>query len=388
MSDLPRPDAPQLADLAADWVGAYVHVPFCRSVCPYCDFAVVAEGGDRHERYVAAVEAEIMHSEPMGPIDAVHVGGGTPSAIPARLLARLLDAVAARHGLAPDAQVAMEANPEDWTPELAVELAEAGVDRVSFGAQSFDPVVLGSLGRRHSPEDVEAAVEVARDAGMGSVNLDLIFGTPGETPVSWAETVRRALATEPDHLSVYALTVERGTPLGRAVAAGAPGPDPDGQADAWEVAVAAAGDAGLVLYETSNLARPGHVSRYNLLTWAQGDYAASGLGAHGHRGGLRWRNVRRLDRYLEMVEAGERPRSGEEELGSWEREQERLLLGLRRSAGVEAGEGGRALLGSEWGERLVDAGVLVENSGRLVVARPLFGDEVGRAVLALDPVDC
>ncbi len=384
---VPAHDA-RLADTAGSWRGAYVHIPFCARVCPYCDFAVVAGREDLTGRYLAAVEAEVGMEPPWEPLDAVHFGGGTPSRLPATELRRLLDVLAVRFGLAPGAEVSLEANPEDWTPALAAALAAAGFERVSFGVQSFDPAVLHILGRGHMPADAERAVQEARNAGFGSVSLDLIFGTPGESLDSWRVTVERALALGPDHLSAYALTVERGTPLGRAVAAGAPAPDPDDQADKYEHVANAAAAAGLARYEVSNFARPGHGCRYNLLTWAQGEYLAFGNGAHGHRDGVRRRNVRRLDAYLRMVEEGARPEAGRDEADAAEREKERLLLGLRRTAGVAAGAAGPALVESPGGRRLVEAGVLACEGARLRVLRPLLTDEVSRAVLALEAVEC
>ena len=209
---------------------------------------------------------------------------------------------------------------------------------------------------------------------------------PPRSPGSWDATVADAIALEPDHLSGYALTVERGTELSRLVTAGRePAPDPDDQADAYELLVAEAAAAGLRHYEVSNFARPGHACRYNLSTWAQGEYIAFGLGAHDHRNGRRSRNVRRLDVYLDTVGRGERPRAGSEITTAHGREQERLMLGLRRRAGVVAGPIGRALLGTTGGQRLVDAGVLGCDGDRLVVLRPLLTDEVTRAVLALEP---
>ncbi|MDX1689973.1 MAG: radical SAM family heme chaperone HemW [Acidimicrobiia bacterium] len=386
---MPRPDAPEVADGAAGRVGAYVHVPFCRRVCPYCDFAVVAGAEDLADRYVDALVAEIGGADPFDrPLDAVFVGGGTPSRLTAAALGRVVDALAVRFGIASDAEVALEANPEDWSQGYAADLVAAGFTRVSLGAQSWEMGVLERLGRMHAPGDAAAAVADARAAGFESVNVDLIFGTPGETLRSWRDGVAAALDTGVDHLSTYALTVERGTPLSRAVAAGAPAPDPDLQAEMWEVGASLAAGAGLVRYETSNHARPGHAAVYNLLTWAQGDYAAFGTGAHGHRRGRRTRNMRRLDRYLEAVEGGGTAVQGVEEVTGWAAEQERLLLGLRRTAGVTAGAGGARLLGSPEGRRLVEAGVLEAVGGRLRVARPLLGDEVARAVLALDPREC
>jgi putative oxygen-independent coproporphyrinogen III oxidase len=377
------PDAPSLADEAAGWRSAYVHVPFCARVCPYCDFAVVAGRDDLADRYVDALIAEIAESPPWGDLSAVFVGGGTPSRVGADRLGRVVAALSDRFGLAPGAEVGLEANPEDWSDTLAGGLVTAGFDRVSFGAQSFDPVVLQDLGRLHTPEQTVAAVASARRAGFRSVNLDLIFGTPGERMDRWEHTVLRALDLAPDHLSTYALTVERGTPLSRRVAGGEPAPDPDLQADMWERAAELTSAAGLVRYEVSNHARPGHACRYNLGVWAAGEYLGFGSGAHGHRNGVRTRNVRRVDVYIDRIEAGLGAVQGADPVDGWEAEVQRLMVGLRRVAGVEPGPGGRALLAAPGGKRLLDAGVIELRGGRLVVRRPLLTDEVIRAILAL-----
>ena len=382
----PHRDAPRLADAAAAWVAAYVHIPFCRRVCPYCDFAVVEGAEGRQAPYLEALLAEIRREPPFGrPLDAVFVGGGTPTSLAPADLGRVVSALDDSLGLVTGAEISLEANPEDLTPAVAAELAAQGFNRVSLGVQSFDPGVLGALGRRHDQATARAAVAAAL-AAFPSVNVDLIFGTPGETITSWRESVEQAVGSGVQHLSAYALTVERGTPLGRAVQDGAPAPDPDDQATKYEIVSEVAARAGLERYETSNFARPGHHCRYNLLTWAQGEYAGFGNGAHRHRSGVRSWNVRRLDRYIEQ--AAESAVAGEEALGPWERELERFSLGLRRTAGVVAGEAGRALLGSDQGRRLLDAGVVAVEGDRIRVARPLLGDEVGRAALALRPGDC
>ena len=380
-----RADSPTLADRAADWSAAYLHLPFCARLCPYCDFAVVTGREDETNRYVLALQAEMTMEPEWRPLNSVYVGGGTPSRMSPEQIGSLVDELRMRFGLSADAEISLEANPEDWDARLADGLRQAGFNRVSFGIQSFDPEVLESLGRLHTPDQAEGVIAIARRAGFSSINMDLIFGTPGETNDSWRATVERALNLDPDHLSLYALTVERGTALSRAIAAGSPAPDPDGQADAYETAEELCRSAGLDRYEVSNWARPDHGCVYNLITWAQGEYLAFGTGAHSHRDGVRRRNVRRLDAYLDRIESGARAQQGADSHDHWQREQERLLLGLRRTAGVVPGLGGRALLDSAWGQRLQDAGVLGLVGDRLVVRRPLLGDEVGRAVLALQP---
>lgn len=381
-------DSAPLADRAAGWSAAYVHVPFCSRLCPYCDFAVVTGRDSETSRYVDALCREITMEPEWRPLDAVYIGGGTPSRLPVEELRKVVGALRDRFGLTEACEVSLEANPEDWTWELAALLTEAGFTRVSFGVQSFDPEVLESLGRQHSPQQAAQAVRQAQDAGFRSVNIDLIFGTPGEQTESWTASLDQALALEPDHLSAYALTVERGTALSRAITAGASGPDPDVQADDYEIAQRRCAEAGLDRYEVSNWARTDHACVYNLVTWARGEYLAFGSGAHGHRADTRRRNIRRLDAYLDRVERGVRPEQGRETLDEWGREQERLLVGLRRAAGVVSGRGGAALLASGWGRRLQEAGVIHLEGDRLAVRRPLLTDEVARAVLALQPGEC
>lgn len=375
---------PEQADALATGAAAYVHIPFCSQVCPYCDFAVVAGQDDLIGRYVDALCAEVELSPTWRPLGSVYFGGGTPSHVAPELLGRVLRAIEARHGLAPSAEVSLEANPEDFTADRAVALRHSGFNRVSFGAQSFDPAVLEALGRRHRPEDIEDSVEAAREAGFENLSLDLIYGTPGETDGSWEESLGRAVALGPDHISCYALTVEGGTPLSRAVRAGAAAPDPDLQADRYLVADQLLAEAGYLRYEVSNWARPGRECRYNLTVWAQGEYEAYGNGAHGHRRGRRFRNIRRLEAYLKAVEAGRSPRAGEDAVAGWEAELDRLFVGLRRAVGVAPGPGVEAFLASEEGRALVGAGVVVQEGSRLVVVNPLLTDEVLRTVLGLE----
>jgi oxygen-independent coproporphyrinogen-3 oxidase len=363
---------------------AYVHIPFCSSVCPYCDFAVVAGADDMIDRYSDAIVAEIEMSPIWSPLDSVYFGGGTPSHVPPGVLGRMFSALQARHGIQPGAEISLEANPEDFTEDRALELRRLGFNRVSFGAQSFDSGVLEALGRRHGPSQIDTSVEAARHAGLLSVSIDLIFGTPLETESSWEETLARAIDAGPDHVSCYALTVEPGTPLNRAVIAGAPAPDPDVQADRYEMAEARLAAAGYQRYEVSNWSRPGHECRYNLTVWAQGEYEAYGNGAHRFRDGVRSRNVRRLDAYLSEVEAGRRPIAGADPVSGWEVEIDRLFVGLRRAEGVSDGPGVRSLIGSVDGRRLQEAGIIDVSDGRLVVRRPLLTDEVHRAVLGLE----
>jgi putative oxygen-independent coproporphyrinogen III oxidase len=381
------PDSVAVAESATEQVAAYVHIPFCRRVCPYCDFAVVA-GTGLADRYAQALIAEIQRAPRFDrPLDAVAFGGGTPTALPVQELAAILEVLERSFGFAPEVEISIEANPEDLDSDTAHGLRTAGFNRVSLGVQSFDDDVLQRLGRVHSATQAAAAITTAQ-AVFDSVNVDLIFGADGETLESWRSSLETALGTGVDHLSAYSLTVERGTALSRAVAAGAAAPDPDLQAEEWLMTLDMASVAGLVRYETSNYARPGHQVLYNLITWGQGEYEAFGNGAHRHRTGVRSWNIRRVDRYVEAVEVGVSPTSGEERPGSWEQEVERVMLGLRRAAGVRAGAAGDALMASADGEALAAAGVIEMVGDRLVVARPLLGDEVSRRLLALPLGDC
>lgn len=381
------PDDPDLADQAGGWRSAYVHIPFCEQVCPYCDFAVAAGEDHLTARYARALIAEIRSAPKWGPLHAVNFGGGTPSRMPVPLLKRILATLVRRFGLHQGAEVSLEANPEDWTSGKAREVTSAGFNRVSLGAQSFDPLVLSYLGRRHTPRQIFRSVAAARGAGFSSINLDLMMGSPPETASSWSATVQRALECEPDHLSTYALSVETGTVLWKEVRAGAPAPDPDRQADYWEEVDHACREAGLVRYEVSNAARPGHPCRYNLSVWGQGRYLGFGNGAHSFRENRRWENVRDLRRYLETIESSRSPGRRHQTIAGWAAETERLWLGIRRRAGVRAGKVGMVLWKSDRGRRLRAAGVISLHEGRLRVERPLLTDAVSRAILALPPAE-
>lgn len=379
------PDSVELAEVASTWRSAYVHIPFCASICPYCDFAVVAGRDDDSERYLAALETEIRSDSPWGPLDAIFVGGGTPTRTRPSRLGKVIETLGVVHGKAPVCEISIEANPEDVDRAAAEGLTQAGVNRISFGAQSFDAAVLTDLGRNHEPATIATAVAAAKDGGVSSVNLDLIFGSPVESIASWERTVNAAIALNVEHVSVYALTVEPATPLGMSVRRGGPAPDPDDQADKWELAAERLEAAGYARYEVSNFSRPGHACRYNLAVWGHAEYLAFGLGAHGFRDGVRRRNVRRLDTYIERVESGLGPVQTTDRIEGWAAELERLMVGLRRACGVRLGSGGTRLLGSAEGRRLVEAGVIAQRDGWLVVERPLLTDAVVRTVLGLTP---
>ena len=311
--------------------GVYVHVPFCATKCDYCAFATWTDRGHLVTRYLSAVRTEIVRAVDAGmpPAHTVFVGGGTPTLVPADELAAVIAAVPLR----PGAEVTVECNPDDVTVPMLEHYAGAGVNRVSIGVQSMVPHVLRALGRRHDPANVERAVEAVREVGLATFNLDVIYGTVGETLADWETTVRGVLALDPPHVSAYGLTVEPGTPLADDPARH---PDDDVQADEYELADDLLVAAGLANYEVSNWARPGHESRHNQLYWHQHDYLGFGCAAHSHRAGRRWWNVRTPDRYCDLVERGEPTEAAGETLDDETRRVEGLQLRLRTRDGVPA----------------------------------------------------
>jgi oxygen-independent coproporphyrinogen-3 oxidase len=269
-------------------------------------------------------------------LTSLFVGGGTPTLLPADDLARLVRSALAEFDVVADAEVTVECNPETAGPALFEQLVDAGVTRVSMGAQSFAPHVLRTLERAHGPTRALEAVAQARDAGVAQVSLDLIYGTPGETEEDWVETLRTAVAAGTDHLSAYALTVHEGTSFGSRVAEGslAP-PDADVQRDRFDVARDVLGGAGFDQYELANWSRgTDRRSTHNVLYWRHGDYLAAGVGAHGHLAGRRSWQHRSLRRWLAAAEAGHDATAGHEVTTPAERATERLLLGLRLREGL------------------------------------------------------
>ena len=314
---------------AAAPFGVYVHIPFCRSKCDYCAFATWTDRHHLADAYVAAMRTDIHRAIDAGmpAATSVFVGGGTPSMLPAAELVGLL----AEIPLVPQAEVSVECNPDDVTPELVQTYAEGGVNRVSLGVQSMAAHVLGSLGRTHDRRNIERAVDAVRHAGLPTFNLDLIYGAAGESLEDWTTTVESVLALEPPHVSAYALTIEAGTPL-----ASQPDrhPDEDDQADKYEVVDSLLAGAGMENYEISNWARPGHECRHNLLYWRQQNYRGFGCAAHSHEDGRRWWNVRTPDRYIDLVRGGESTEAASETLDAPTRDFERLELMLRMRDGV------------------------------------------------------
>jgi len=308
----------------------YVHIPFCASKCEYCAFATWTDRGHLVAAYLDALRTEIGRAVAGGmPVaDTVFVGGGTPTLVPGDDLAAMIATIP----VADDAEITVECNPDDVTADLLGTYRTAGVNRVSVGVQSMSAHVLTALGRTHDQRNVETSVAAIEESGMPSFNLDLIYGAAGESVEDWHRTVEAALAFEPPHISAYGLTVEAGTPL-----ASQPDryPDDDDQADKYELVDDLLSAAGLLNYEVSNWARPGHESRHNFLYWNQDDYRGFGCAAHSHASGRRWWNLRTPDRYIEAVDRAASVEAASETLDADTRRFEALQLALRTRDGVE-----------------------------------------------------
>ncbi len=328
--------------------GVYLHVPFCRVRCGYCDFntytATELGGGASQDSFADTARREVdlaadvleQAGAPRRPVSTVFVGGGTPTILPAGDLAAMLEHVRGTWGLAPDAEVTTEANPDSVTPASLEQLAAAGFTRVSFGMQSAVPHVLATLDRTHDPARLPDVVRWARDAGL-AVSVDLIYGTPGESAADWRTSLETTVALEPDHVSAYALGIEPGTKMGAQVRRGElPMPDDDDAAAKYEVADDVLTRAGLAWYEVSNFATtPEHACRHNLAYWRGADWWGIGPGAHSHVGGVRWWNVKHPRAYAHRLEQGMSPGAGREVLDEDTRELERVMLGVRLAEGLE-----------------------------------------------------
>ncbi|MBQ0903817.1 radical SAM family heme chaperone HemW [Micromonospora sp. U21] len=326
--------------------GVYVHVPFCASRCGYCDFNTYTSaelgGGASREGYADTVLAElalaarVLGDSPPPRVDTVFVGGGTPTLLPADDLARILDGIDRTWGLAADAEVTTEANPESVTPESLKLLRAAGYTRISLGMQSASPGVLAILDRKHSAGRATAAALEARDAGFEHVNLDLIYGTPGERAGDFAASLDQVVAAGVDHVSAYALIVEDGTRLAARMRRGElPYPSDDVAADRYLAAEAALDAAGLSWYEVSNWASTDEARcRHNLLYWTGADWWGLGPGAHSHVGGVRWWNVKHPSAYAQRLAAGASPGLAREVLTADETHMEDVMLRLRLATGL------------------------------------------------------
>lgn len=368
--------------------GVYVHVPFCFTRCGYCDFNTYTPaelGGANPDAWVAALarELELAAARLGGPrADTVFVGGGTPSLLGGARLALVLDHVREHFGLAEDAEVTTEANPESTSPGFFDTIRAAGYTRVSLGMQSVSPRVLATLDRIHSPGRPVAAAREARAAGFEHLNIDLIYGTPGETDDDLLRSVDAALEAGVDHLSAYSLIVEEGTALARRVRRGElPAPDDDVLAHRYELVDTSLRAAGMDWYEVSNWSRPGAACRHNLGYWGGGRWWGAGPGAHSYDGDLRYWNVKHPNAYAQLLGEGTLPVAGFEELSDSDRHTEDVMLRLRMSDGLalavlDSGERERAAVA-------VSDGLLRSDGDRLVLTDRgrLLADAVVRSLL-------
>ena len=315
-------------------LGLYVHIPFCKAKCAYCDFYSLSHSEEKMDAYTAAL---VRHLEEVAPraagmqVDTVYFGGGTPSYLGTARLIRILQTVQRRYDVTRDAEITLEANPDsagDW--RALRKLRRAGFNRLSLGVQSTDDELLRRIGRVHTYEQVQQAVTAARKAKLTNLSLDLIYGLPGQTMEDWQRTLADAVALGPEHLSCYGLKLEEGTPLWQQRQA-LTLPDDDAQADMYLYTVAALSEAGYGQYEISNFARAGRESRHNLKYWRMQEYAGFGPGAHSDFGGVRYGYVRDLDAYI----AGRLVLAEAETDGTLARDFEYVMLSLRTAEGID-----------------------------------------------------
>jgi oxygen-independent coproporphyrinogen-3 oxidase len=387
--------AEALLELEARPLGVYVHVPFCATRCGYCDFNTYTSsdlnGGRSRGAFAAAAIAEVavarrVLGEGSPQVQTVFFGGGTPTLLAVEELAAILRAIDSELGLAPDAEVTTEANPESVDSRSLARMREAGFTRISLGMQSAREHVLAALDRQHTPGRAAAAAVEAREAGFEHVNLDLIYGAPGETDDDWRASLDAALAAGPDHISAYALTLEPGTRMHARVRRGElPAPDDDSMAIRYRIADEMLSAAGLQWYELSSWANAEAARcRHNLGYWRDGNWWGIGPGAHSHIGGVRWWNVLHPATYVRRLEHGMSPGHGREVLDAATRGFERVMLESRLADGLDVsvlGDGGRRAAPRLAADGLLDAAAL--DRGRIVLTLDgrLLADAVARELV-------
>jgi oxygen-independent coproporphyrinogen-3 oxidase len=318
--------------------GLYVHIPFCSSRCSYCDFATGLYQSELAERYVCGLLNEIRAWQHRSEIvDTIYFGGGTPSLLAPAQLERILASLYERFKIANGPEITLEINPGSATPEKLRAFRSLGVNRASFGAQTFDDTELAKLGRSHNSADTLRTFAELRDAGFANVSFDLIAGLPGQTLEGWQRNIKQALELAPEHLSFYLLEVHSGTPLAEHIRRGIqPQPDDDLAGVMYEWMLEQAVAAGYEHYEISNLCRPGFHSRHNVKYWTAAPYYGFGCSAHSYDGDTRrWSNQRDVLKYVEMIESGASPVVEEQQLAPTDVRAEALFLGMRLMQGVD-----------------------------------------------------
>ena len=362
--------------------GVYVHIPFCASRCSYCDFFSTLRLDEVGHDYVEALiaEARLRKAELNGkPVKTLYMGGGTPSQLPLPLLARLIDGLKATLDLNAVQEFTLEANPDDVTPEWCAAVRALGVNRVSMGVQSFQDAVLRLVGRRHTARQAIDAVASLRHAGIDNISIDLIYGLPGQTLETWAESVRQAVDLRPQHISAYGLTYEPGTRLwqqrecGEVVEA-----SEDQYLDMYRILVGLLRVAGYEHYEISNFALPGYRSRHNSSYWNETPYLGLGAAAHSYDGTMRRSNPADLCGYIRRITSGQ-PACQVEDLAWWERYDERVMLGLRTADGVDAHR-----LRSDFGDKAWAH--FVSEARRHIDAGNMICTDDGRSILSSEGI--
>ena len=357
-------------------LGLYLHIPFCSSICNYCNFNRGLFDAGLKERYVQALESEIRRSGRGEPADTIYFGGGTPSLLDPLEIGRLIDACRSVFDVTPDAEVTMETNPETSSLERMERFRESGVNRISFGVQSFREDELRRLGRLHSATRAREAVQEARGAGFGNVSLDLMMWLPQQSPRDWRESIEALIDVSPDHASLYLLELYPNAPLKEEMArAGWSLAPDDDAAEMYLWSLARLDLAGYVQYEISNVARPGRASRHNLKYWTDGDWLGYGCGAHSTWQGVRWKNVASTEEYIARMGAGQTVTVDRRVLSADERLEDALFTGLRLSTGLDIEAAGRKYGTDVWrrfGPGLVpfvEQGLLVHDGPQLRLTR-------------------
>ncbi len=355
--------------------GLYIHIPFCARKCPYCDFYSVTTGnGMDPAHFLNDLDMELRHAPDDFLPDTIFIGGGTPTELSVRDLEYLMEILRSNVDLSAVGEWTCESNPGTLTPEKASVLRDAGVNRISLGAQSFDENNLNFLGRIHSPGDIETGYRILRNAGFTNINLDLIYGIPGSAPDRTQRDVETALSLGPEHLACYHLTFEPDTPLTRMRDQGLVREVNEEESfRQYHMIRQMAREAGYVHYEISNFALPDRESRHNLLYWGNGEYLGFGPAAHSHWRGARWGHIRNLTQYSRAIRTGGSIRAFTEQLDTEAKARETLVMWLRRIDGVpreeflrQTGYDYRVLCGSQI-DTLTEDGLLSEHNNRLAL---------------------
>jgi oxygen-independent coproporphyrinogen-3 oxidase len=376
-------------------LGLYVHIPFCSAICNYCNFNRGLFDASLKEKYVRALLREVERDADGSPADTIYFGGGTPSLLEPAEIAAIIHACRRAFAISGDAEITMEANPETVTPERLAGFREAGVNRLSYGVQSFRDEELHRLSRLHSASRAAAAVAMARHAGVDNISLDLMMWLPQQTIAQWLESVDALIALGPAHASLYILELYPNAPLREAMARSkwSLAPDDDA-AEMYLEAMARLDAAGYEQYEISNVARPGRQSRHNLKYWTDGEWLGFGCGAHSTRRGVRWKNLSSTTEYIAAVASGGQTGVERRTLTDREALEEALFTGLRLTRGIDVDTVNARYKSDVWGiygvglERFREAGLLIYD-GRLLrlsragmlLANEIMSEFVGSTVV-------